>query len=256
MLDSFAHYVSLLDRVAVALDKGDWRTATLGLIEGGAAGDHPELVDVVFCLRCITRSLKFQSVDANVQAAWYQVEAAVRKLGIDPQANLSAEPARSLHDGLTHLRWATSRLVMREYADLAALRLIFVELRPGRRELVYAAVEHLTLIEFDPFTVRVHPRDRELTSLDDDAYRRWRAGNRMDICARASQLRQFANVRNGSVNERAWHRMGGYPYARELALRVLANEPLTRGRPEFPVRLGRRRARSYARDWLKDTAAA
>jgi hypothetical protein len=255
MPDSFARYVALLDGVAVALDRGDWRTATLGLFEGGAAGVHAELVDVVFCLRCVNRDLTFQSVAADVQAAWYQVEAAVRKLGIDPKSKLGAEPARHLHDGLTHLRWATTRLVMREYADLAALRLIFQELPRGRSELVYGAVEHLTLIEFDPFTVRVHPQDRELTSLDDEAYRRWRAGNRLDICARASQLRQFADVRNGSVNERAWHRMGGYPHVRELALRVLADEPVTRGRPELPVRLGRLRAWGYARDWLGDTAA-
>jgi hypothetical protein len=255
MPDSFARCVSPLDGVAVALDRGDWRTATIGLFEGGAAGAHPELVDVVCCLRCISRGIKFQSVEANVQAAWCQVEAAVRKLDIDPQAKLGAEPARHLHDGLTHLRWATTRLVMREHADLAALRLIFEGLPRGRRELVYGALDHLTLIEFDPFTVCVHPQDRELTGLDDEAYRRWRAGNRLDICARASQLRQFASVRNGSVNDRAWHRAGGYPRVRELALRVLANEPVTRGRPEFPVRLGRLRAWHYARDWLEDTAA-
>ena len=121
--------------------------------------------------------------------------------------------------------------------------------------MIYATDEHLTLIEFDPFTVRLHPRDRELTGLDDDAYRRWRAGNRHDICVRASHLRQFANVRNVSVNERAWNRMGGYPGVREHALRVLASEPVTRGRQDFPVRLGRLRAWNYAREWLGDTAA-
>jgi hypothetical protein len=144
---------------------------------------------------------------------------------------------------------------MREQADLEALRLIFEDLPRGRRELIYAAVEHLTLIEFDPFTVRVHPEDQQLTDLDDDAYRRWRTGNRQDICTRASHLRQFADVRSGSVNVRAWHRMGGYPSVREHALRILASEPVTRGRQDFPLRLGRLRAWSYARDWLGDTAA-
>jgi hypothetical protein len=74
------------------------------------------------------------------------------------------------------------------------------------------------------------------------------------MCTRVTHLRQFARVRSGSVNKRAWHRMGGYPSVREYAMRVLANEPLTRGRPHFFVRLGRLRAWNYARDWLGDTA--
>jgi hypothetical protein len=253
MPDSSAQYVDLLDGVAVALDRGDWRTATIKLFKGGAAGVHAELGDLVFGLRCVARSLRIQSVEADVEAAWYQLEAAARKLGVDPQGKLDAEPAR--RRGLPHLRWATTRLVMREQADLAALQRIFEGLPRGRQELVYACVEHLTLIEFDPFTVQVHPMDRELTELDDDAYARWRSGNRRDMCTRATHLRQFARVRSGSVNERAWHRMGGYPSVREYALRVLANEPLTRGRRDFPVRLGRLRAWNYARDWKQDTAA-
>src|SRR5262245_43672544 len=88
MPDSFALYVSLLDGVAVALERGDWRTAHIGLFEGGAAGVHPELGDLVFGLRCITRNLWFQSVEANVQSAWYQLDGAARKLGIDVQSKL------------------------------------------------------------------------------------------------------------------------------------------------------------------------
>jgi len=206
MPDSFAFYVDLLAEVAVALERGDWRAATLGLHDGGAAGDHPELADVVFGLRCVARNLKFQSVVADVQAAWYQVDAAARRLGITDRTKLEDEPAVDRDSGLSHLRWATCRLVMRELADLAALRLLFEGLRRGRQELVHAFVEYFTFVEFDPWTVRVHPRDRELTGLDDDAYARWRVGNRLDTCARATHLRQFADFRSGSVNERSTRR--------------------------------------------------
>lgn len=252
MPDSFALYVNMLDEVAAALVRGDWRTAAIGLSEGGAAGDHPDLGDVVFSLGCIGRNLKFQSVEAEVQAAWYQVEAAARRLNVTVRTRIGDEPALDRGGGVPHLRWTTIRLVVRELADLAALRLIFEGLPRGRRELVYAYVEHLTWIEFEPFTVHVHPSDRRLTGLGDDAYKRWRVGNRQDICARATHLRQFADIRSGSVNERTWNRMGGYPCVREQALRVLASESVTRGRTDLPVRLGRQRAWKYACDWLGD----
>jgi hypothetical protein len=245
--------VDVLDDVAVALYRGDWRTATLTLSGGGDMGGRPELVELMFCLRCVARSMRFQAVLADVEAAAHQLDAAAGKLGRNHRAQLGAEPPRRLR--VAHLRWTTTRLVQREQADLDALRLIFEELPRGRRELVYACVEHLTMVEFDPFTVRVHQLDRELTGLDDDAYARWRVGNRRDICARATRLRHFADVRSGSVNERTWQRVGGYPCLREHALRVLAGEPVTRGRTDLPVRLGRRRAWGYAQEWARDTAA-
>jgi hypothetical protein len=252
MPHSYEPQVDPLDGVAVALERGDWRTAILTLFEGGDLGDRPELVDVTFCLRCVARSMRFQSVLADVEAALHQLEAALRTLG-DGMLRLGAEPAPHLR--IAHLRWATTRLVLREQSDLKALRLIFEGLPRGRQELIYACLEYLTLVEFDPWTVQVHPLDRELTGLDKDAYARWRVGNRKDMCVRATRLRQFADARSGSVNERTWQRMGGYPCVREQALRVLAKEPVARGRQDVPVRLGRQRAWSYARDWVKDTAA-
>lgn len=253
MPDSYVPHADLLGRVAVALDRGDWRTAMLQLSQGGDMGSYRELVDLVFCLRCVARSMRFQSALADVEAARHQLDAAARKLGEGPPVQLGVEPPPRLW--LTHLRWATARLVLREQADLTAVRLVFEGLRRGRQELVHACVEHLTFVEFDPWTVQVHDLDRELTELDDDAYARWRTGNRHDMCVRATALRQLADVRGGSVTERTWHRMGGYACVREQALRVLADEPLTRGRPDLPVRLGRQRAWAYARDWTMDTAA-
>lgn len=253
MSDSSEQYVNRLHDVTVALDRGDWRSAMLGLAEGGDAGDQSEVRDLTFCLKCVTRGLRFQCVLADVEAAWYQLDAAAVRLGEGDRPVFGAEPVR--RHGVLHLRWVTTRLVLREQADLEALRQIVERLPRGRTEVVYACVEHLTHIEHDPFTVRVHPRDRELTGLDDVAYARWRTGNRKDMCLRATRLRQFADVRGGTVNERTWQRMGGYPCVREHALRVLAREPVTRGRRDFPVRLGRRRAWAYARQWVEDTDA-
>lgn len=230
-----------------ALFRGDWRSAKLRLGAAGDMGEQRELVMIVFWLRCIARSQMFQSVYGNVEGAWNQLSA-VPTAGGHP----GAEPAPT--QLIAHLTWQVHRLVEREVADLEALRRIFASLPRGRRELVYAVVEYLTWIEFDPFTVRIHPRDRELTGLvdDEDAYLRLRNGNRKDTCARASQLRQFADNHAGSVTERTWQRVGGYPHLRECALQALAQEPLTRGRSDLPVRLGRLRAVEYARVWAGD----
>jgi hypothetical protein len=240
--------IDVLDAVVAALLRGDWRTAKVELDRGVDAAGRRDLVAVAFCLRCVTRCMQFQSVHGDVEAASHQLDAAARKL--------TALPAGALSGGRTaRLRRTATQLVERERADLDAVRLIFEGLPRGRQELVHATVEYLTLVEFDPWTVRIHPRDQELTGLDDDAYGRLRTGNRRDICDRASRLRQFANVRSGSVSERTWQRTGGYPGLREHALRRLAQEPLTRGRADLPVRLGRRRAWDYACAWVRDTAA-
>ena len=110
-------------------------------------------------------------------------------------------------------------------------------------------------MEFDPFTVRVHPYDQELLGLDDDAYARFRTANPHDISARATNLRHLAAVRKGTVTARTWHRIGGYAVVREAALLVLAGEALTRG-PHGPPRSPRRvRAVKYAKGLRDDTAA-
>jgi hypothetical protein len=62
-------------------------------------------------------------------------------------------------------------------------------------------------------------------------------------------------VREGDVTRRTWYRVGGYPALREAALLVLAGEPVTRGRTDWPIRLGRRRAAEYAQCLAGDTPA-
>lgn len=216
-------------------------------------GARPELVAVVFCLRCVVEGMRLQSLSGDVEAASRQVDRALETVHRYREARLVSEPPRGLR--VARLLWTTAQLVQRERDDLDALRRIFEDIPRGRRELIYACVEHLAWIEFDPWTVAVHPRDRELTGLDDEAYARLRVGNRRDICTRATSLRQFADVRSGSVNERTWQRLGGYAGVRELALRVLAEEPATRGRADLPVRRGRQRAWDYAQVWIQDTVA-
>lgn len=246
-------HLDLLAGVTRALENGDWRAATLELSHGGHADGRRDLVNLIVALRCVARNMRFQCALGDVEAAQHQLATAARVLvGQDRLPHLAREPAATRR--LAHLTWAVQRLIHREQADLDRIRLIFVDLRRGRPEVINAGVEHLTWIEFDPWTVRVHPQDRSLLDLDEDAYRRFRTGNRHDMCVRATRLRQFADTRRGSVNEKDWQRMGGYPHVREAALRVLAHEPLTRGRADFPVRLGRRRAWEYACRWAADTS--
>jgi hypothetical protein len=252
--DSARQHLDVLAGVTRALENGNWRTAALELSHGGHADGRRELVALMVALRCVARSMRFQSAHADVEAAQNQLATAARVLvGRERLPRLGRQPAGTRR--LAHLAWTVMRLIHREQEDLDAIRLIFVDLRRGRPEVINAGVEHLTWVEFDPWTVQVHPQDRALLGLDDDAYRRFRTGNRHDMCVRATRLRQFADARHGSVNEKDWQRMGGYPHVREAALRVLAGEPLTRGRADLPVRLGRRRAWEYACRWAEDASA-
>ncbi|WP_214405148.1 hypothetical protein [Pseudonocardia lacus] len=245
-------HLDTLMGVVAALECGDWRTAWIELFRGDPTGGRAELVDLTVCLRCVVRSMRFQCADGDVRMAWEQLDTATRKLraGGHPLV-LGREPPRTWRQG--HLVWATIRLVLRERADLDAARQTFEQLPRGRQELVHACVQHLVWVEFDPWTVRVHPEDRTLLRLDEAAYERFRIINRTDICARATRLRQFADVHRGPVSVKSWQRIGGYGPVREGALRVLAEESVSHHPVGMPVRLGRVRARAHAQQWLRDT---
>ena len=241
-----------LGAVVVALERGDWRSALLLLSETGI--DAPGWVNVQHCLKLVAYSMRLQCGTADVMVATQYLDSAKRALtGAIGGQWRAGEPSR--YDHRAHLVWRVARLIQREEADLATLRITYRDLPRGRAELIFAFVEHLTWVEFDPYTVRVHPNDRELLGLPDDDYERLRVGNRRDLVARATRLRNFADARSGSVSEKVWNRMGGYSRVREEALRVLAAEPLSRGRHDTPVRMGRRRAWEYAQVWFNDTQA-
>ena len=246
-----------LEHTVEVLDRGDWRKATEALRRCGDAGTEEAVVAVLFCLRCVCRCMWLQCAFGDVVRARDEIERALARLvplsrtTTGGRLTLPAEPAHEWH--LPHLVWSTTRLVLRERTDLLAVRAIFENLRRGTPELVYACVEHLTWVEFDPWTARLHPRDQELLGLDDAEYARFRTGNPLDISTRATNLRQLAAAREGSVTRRTWHRLGGYPAVREAALLVLAAEPVTRGRTDWPIRLGRVRAHEYARRLADDT---
>jgi hypothetical protein len=240
--------VTLLDKARIKLDHGDWWRATTLLSGGVAIGEQSALVTSASVLRCVARAMCAQCVHGDVEAAQNQLDTAVRLLG--GCGLLDAEPAVGREED--HLQWAITRLVMREQADLDAVRTIFESLPRGRSELVHACVEFLTWVEHDPFTIRIRENEAELLRVEDDVLERFRTANRADICTRATNLRHFADARRGSVNEKTWRRTGGYPALRELALRELAQEELSRGRAYFPVRLGRRRAWEFARRWMDD----
>jgi hypothetical protein len=249
-----------LEVVAGALFRGDWRSATDELQRGGDAEGDGDLVKVMTGLRRIANCQRLQCAFGDARAALRELDCATETLvrlgartGEGGGLRIPAEPPRDLP--VRHLVWATTRLVERERADILALRLIFGDITRGSRELTYACAEHLTWVEFDPFTVSVHEHDQELSGLDDAAYLRFRIANPHDISARATSLRRLADVRKGSVASRTWHRMGGYGAVRHGALLVLAGEQLTRGRADLPVRLGRVRAVQYAKGFHKDTAA-
>lgn len=232
--------------VVLALERGDWRAAWPALFDGAPVGAERE-IDLIVALRCVARSMRHQCASGDVQAAEDQLDTAVRMLR-QAATRRSGGPVRRIE----RLTVAVTRLVQRESADLLALQRAFVDLSRGRAELAHAAVEWLTWVEFDPWTVRRHPRERDLLRLDDAAYARFHTANRRDLCDRSTRLRQFADPFRGSVTEKVWQRMGGYPAVREAALQLLAAQDLTRGRADLPVRLGRRRAWEYARCWSGD----
>ena len=251
-----------LEHVIEALDRGHWRRASETLRRGADAEGQEAVVGMIFSLRCVCRCQWLQCAFGDGERARDELERATARLvRLGPVAGtvrggrlqLLAEPPRELP--LAHLLWGTIRVLMREQADLDAVRLIFEDIRRGRSELIYACVEYLTWVEFDPFTARVHPWDQDLLGLDDDAYARFRTVNRQDVSARATNLRHLAAVRTGSVSKRTWARLGGSPAVREAALLTLASEPVTRGRTDCPVRLGRVRAWEYAQRLADDTPA-
>jgi hypothetical protein len=243
---------------------GDWRTATLVLSGGDLIDGRSDVQALTVNLRAVARSMQVQCATGDVEMAYSTLEAAADRLAVAkdlvpaedgrlPRPALGPRPQWPRR--LDHLGWWTTALVLRELADLDALRKIIVDLGRGRAELILACIEYFTWVAFDPWTVSADPRDKALLGLDAAALARFGTANRLDMCARATKLRQFGTARGGTVTTKAWKVMGGYPPLRAAALRALAEEPMTRGLAGVPARLGRVRAWEHARRWLDDISA-
>ncbi|GAB6900614.1 hypothetical protein JCM9957A_37040 [Kineosporia succinea] len=237
-----------------ALERGDWRTV-LGPRSPLSGGDRT-ILHLTHCLRLVADAMRLQTLGQAV-AAQARLNEAVppfvaangrRAIGPEPRPGRVAE----------HLLWRTGRVLEREHDELAALRRAGGALAKGQPELVCACVEHLTWVEFDPFSVRPGPDEARRLGLDDPAaLERFGSGNRIDLCDRASDLRQLAGVWTGPVSGRTWQRAGGYRVLRAEALTLLADEPPSRASSlPVPPRLGRLRAWEYARQWSRDSDPA
>jgi hypothetical protein len=239
----------LLLPFAQALVLGDWRTALRRLFDGRALGGSREVADLARALRYVALSMRAQCAASDVVLAERHLDRAARLLW--PPAAV-ATGMRDAPPHVAQLRNTTTLLVARERAELEAIRRIFVDARKGQPELVHAYVEFMTWVSMDPFTVRPPADDQVLLGMEAPKYARFRPASSVDLCARATRLRQFAALRSGSLSGKTWLRIGGENGLETAALAVLADEPLARARYRLPVRRGRLRAWQYARDVAQD----
>jgi hypothetical protein len=78
------------------------------------------------------------------------------------------------------------------------------------------------------------------------------------MCARANNLRKFAEPRAGDISYSVWRTIGGYRGLRAKAMRRLAESELVPWSSagelaeDIPVRRGRERALRAAQDWITD----
>jgi hypothetical protein len=244
-----------------ALEVGDWR-AVLHLartrpdarIVVGSARD----TQLAAMLRLMARSMELQAM-GDAHDAWDRLEEAAKGLPIAlrmpvraSQPSLAAlvlEPPGGRADVM--LTWRAARLVWREQFELAGLRRRFAPgLMKPRDELVEACIEHISWIEFDPFTWYRPAGGRTSGPTDRTSVAR----ERSLLCSRGTRLRQFADPTAGEISQSVWRDIGGYRGLCAEALDRLADRPTpapwcgaerTAG---LEVRRGRLRAWEYARD--------
>jgi hypothetical protein len=246
-------HLDVLARVVKQLTAGDWREPMLTLRRPDAASDPTEVVRLRTCLREVARCQRFQCASGDVVAARSRADKAAEILSGYPhnRPKLHDEPAPERQ--LPWLNWATTRVVLRDLGELDAVQRIFVDLNSGRDELKYTLVEWMTWVGSDPFTMQVHSDDQELLGIHGEDYLRFRTVTCQDMCDRATLQRLHANPGRGPVSTKTWQRHRG-PLLHEDALRILADEPLTRGPADYPVRLGRQLAWQIAGWWAAATS--
>jgi hypothetical protein len=158
-------------------------------------------------------------------------------------------PAPRNQSELLTLIWATSRIIWREQQELAYLRWLYHpdRARPGGH-LIYAYAEYLRWIECTPHPWLV-PAGVKSVELEP---------RRGAICARASNLRKFADVLARDVSYSMWDTIKGHAGLRTETMRYLATSELVpwSGAGEaargIQVRPGRQRALQAAQEWVAD----
>ena len=250
------HRSRLLDALR-ALEGGDWRRVLRDVeAMSGTAHDGIRLRSTVL-LNLVAHSMRLQAQGRPLDA-WDRLDEAASLLPPGHRrpdtaeggslALLTPAPPR-VAPVEQELAWRSARLVWREQHELAELRHKFGNdaTRP-RDELVEAFIEHLSWVEFDPWTYRTVPPSPA-----------WADGPtvedfRSTLCMRADLLREFANpAARVSVSKAAWQDIGGYRGLRAAALAELARRAaptpgsVTGRATDIPVRRGRARAWEYAR---------
>ncbi|GLY31340.1 hypothetical protein [Kineosporia sp. NBRC 101731] len=238
-----------------ALERGDWRAVIGGPIDTTAG--RRTATHLARWARLVADSMRLQTL-GRVTQAHHQLEEAASSLAAATGRTGRRSPGAQPHPSRVaeHLLWRAGLVLAREQNELNALRRFSGRIAKGRPELVCAGVEYLTWVEFDPFSVRPGRDDARLLGLDDPAAaERFGTGNRIDLCTRATGLREFAGVWDGPVSGRTWQRMGGYRGIRAEALLLLAAREESRSPDPMQAapRLGRLRAWEYARQWSADS---
>lgn len=206
-----------------ALETGNWRAARR-MLDGQQVAD----AYVGANLRTVARAMEFRAAGDHGRA-WETLGIAaagiarrlpgvpVQRPNGDDVVRLALPPA---HSGPAY---RTIRLIWREQSELTRLRRLAADRPSGmpqdRHILVLAFVEYLSWLELDPET-SLTELPTEVTHVCELRERR-----RDGFLRSATDLRQLALPRAGTMTKTVWDRAGAYHGLRRLALLELAARP-------------------------------
>jgi hypothetical protein len=168
------------------------------------------------------------------------------------RAPLFQWPADHLDEGWTLL----IHIGRREEAEIRDQRerIISADGRTAKQQAVVEAwVDHLTWVEFDPWTW-LRPIRSELLPHDRVTFEHFGETGRDYLVRRAKVAFQFAHAGNGQVTRRVWDGMDGFRATKRLALRQLAESPLPPVTGPVELRKGYTLAVAFARSMTLDSS--
>jgi hypothetical protein len=238
-----------------ALESGNWRTALRLLAEGRVADGY-----LGANLRTVARAMAFRAAGEHGQA-WTTLGIAAAGIA-RRQPGLPILPGAA--DGVVRLAlppehagaaYRTIRLIWREQSELSSLRRLAADRPSGmtqdRHILVLALVEYLSWLELDLETGLTDTADDSCRDLVGAELFELRDRRREGFLRSATELRQLALPRAGTMTKTVWGRAGGYHGLRTLALLELAERSDapwtdTPAPASCPSRTGARMARMLA----------